>query len=156
MNSSSFQNCLEAALRYFNYRPRSEAEIRKRLKYRGFDNALVNEVISHLKAQKLIDDDAFAQFWKDNRQFFRPRSQRLIRLELKEKGIASEIIDRVTQDIDDEANAYTVGRKSARLLVTSDYKDFCQRLTSYLRRRGFGYEVINHTIMRLWQELKSL
>jgi hypothetical protein len=34
----------------------------------------------------------------------------------------------------------------------SDYQSFRRRLGGYLKRRGFGYGVINHTVERLWQE----
>jgi SOS response regulatory protein OraA/RecX len=38
-------------------------------------------------------------------------------------------------------------------LPLADYQSFRRRLGEYLRRRGFNYEVINHTVERVWQEL---
>ena len=65
--SDHFHRCLNAAGHYLSYRPRSEAEVRERLKRRGFDGDSVEAVIAKLKEQGLVDDMAFAQFWKDNR-----------------------------------------------------------------------------------------
>ena len=57
-----------AAVRFLGYRPRSEAEIRQRLQRRGFDSDCTEKALARLKEQGLVDDTAFARFWKDNRQ----------------------------------------------------------------------------------------
>jgi regulatory protein len=147
-----FQRCLSAALRYLSYRPRSEAELRGRLHRRGFDGDNVEAALAKLKEQGLVNDLAFAQFWKDNRQSFRPRSQWLTRLELKQKGVTEDIIDQVVAEVDDEDSAYRAAVGRARTLPRSDYHGFRRRLGEYLKRRGFGYGVISHTVERVWQE----
>jgi regulatory protein len=145
------QRCLNAALRYLGYRPRSEAELKERLQKRGFDEASVEAVVAKLKEQGLVDDLAFAQFWQDNRQSFSPRSQRLTRSELRQKGVASDIIDQVLAEVSDEESAYRAAQAKARRLPRSDYQSFRRRLGGYLKRRGFGYGVITHTVERVWQ-----
>jgi len=154
--SDHFHRCLNAAAHYLSYRPRSESELRERLYRRGFDDDSVEAVIAKIKEQGLVDDTAFAQFWKDNRESFSPRSQWLTRLELRRKGIAKEIIDQVVDVIDDDESAYRAALSKARGLPQSDYQSFRRRLGGYLRRRGFSYEVINHTVELLWQEVLSL
>jgi regulatory protein len=153
--SDLFQRCLNAAFRYLDYRPRSEAELRERLKRRGFNGNSVEAVFARLREQGLVDDRAFAEFWKDNRESFRPRSRALTALELRQKGVAKAVIDQVVADVDDEDNAYRAARSRARRLPDSDYQDFRHRLGDYLKRRGFGYRVITHTVERLWQERKG-
>jgi len=147
-----FQRCLNAAFRYLGYRPRSEAELRERLKRRGFEAGNVEAALTRLREQGLVDDLAFAQFWKDNRETFRPRSQWLTRLELRRKGVTDNIIDQVVADVDDEDSAYRAAQSRAHRLPDSDYEGFRHRLGGYLKRRGFGYSVINNTVERLWQE----
>jgi len=151
-DSSSLQDCLNAAYRYLSYRPRSEAEIRHWLHWRGFADEMAEKAIAKLKEQNLSDDFAFAQFWKDNRLSFRPKSKRLIKKELRDKKVASEIIDQVTKDIDDEEIAYKLGSSRLPVLAHLDYPDFYRRLSSYLMYRGFGYEVIKRTVALIWQE----
>jgi len=150
-----FHRCLNTAAHYLSYRPRSEFELRERLHQRGFDGDSVEAVLAKLKEQGLVDDMAFAQFWKDNRESFSPRSQWLTKLELRRKGIANNIIDQIADTIDDEDSAYRAALSKARSLPLSDYQSFRRRLGGYLKRRGFGYGVINHTIERLWPELES-
>ena len=153
--SDHYHRCLNAAAHYLSYRPRSEFELRERLHQRGFDGDSVEAVLAKLKEQGLVDDMAFAQFWKDNRESFSPRSQWLTKLELRRKGVTNNIIDQIADTIDDEDSAYRAALSKARSLPLSDYQSFRRRLGDYLKRRGFGYGVINHTMERLWQELGS-
>lgn len=155
LNSSSLQDCLNVAYRYLNYRLRSEGEIRHLLHRRGFTDEMTEKAIAKLKEQNLSDDFAFAQFWKDNRLSFRPKSKRLLKKELRDKKVASEIIDQVTEDIDDEEIAYKLGSSRLPTLAHLDYPDFYRRLSSYLAYRGFSYQVIHGTAARLWREKEN-
>jgi regulatory protein len=153
--SDHYHRCLNTALRYLSYRPRSEAEIRQRLQRHGFDSDCTEKVLAQLKEQGLVDDNAFARFWKDNREEFSPRSQWLTRLELQRKGLDGETIEPIVGEVDDSASAYRAALSKARHLSPSDYQSFRHRLGEYLRRRGFGYEVIKHTVERVWKECES-
>ena len=153
--SDQLQRCLDAAIRYLSYRPRSESEIRKKLQQRGFDSHSIESVLVKLRKQGLVDDLMFVQFWKDNRQSFSPRSQRLTKLELRQKGVANEIIDGIVNEVDDNDSAYRAAISKARRLSLSDRQVFRRRMGEYLRRRGFDYQVINHTVERIWQECGS-
>jgi regulatory protein len=150
--SNRYQKCLDVALKLLNYRPRSEHEISLRLNQRGFSENEVDAVLSTLKRQGLIDDSNFARFWRDNRQSFNPRSRKLTEMELRQKGVSVEIIKQEVSSIDDAENAYHAALKHARNLTMADYPAFRRRLGEYLRRRGFGYDVINTAIIRLWKE----
>jgi regulatory protein len=108
--------------------------------------------VAKLREQNLSDDFAFAQFWKDNRLSFRPKSKRSIKKELREKKVASEIIEQVTGDIDDEETAYKLGSSRLPSLANLDYPNFYRRLSSYLAYRGFDYEVIKRTASLLWRQ----
>ncbi len=150
--SDHFHRCRNAAVHYLSYRPRSEFELRERLHRRGFDDDSVEAVLAKLKERGLVDDVAFAQFWKDNRESFSPRSQWLTKLELRQKGVTGAVIDQVVNAIDDGDSAYRAAQSRVRSLPLGDYQGFRRRLGEYLKRRGFGYRVINHTVERLWQE----
>lgn len=150
--ADQYRRCYNAAALLLSYRPRSEPELRERLRKRGFHGDSINAVVIRLKEQGLVDDTAFARFWKDNRDSFSPRSQWLTGQELRRKGIAEDIITQITGTIDDEENAYRAALKKARNLPRTDFQVFRRKLGDHLRRRGFGYGVINSTVNRLWQE----
>jgi regulatory protein len=147
-----YQRCLTLALRLLAVRPRSEEEIRQRLQKRGFESEYREKAIARLKERGLVDDIAFARFWKDNRQTFRPRSRRLTALELRRKGLDSAAIEPVVGEIDDGDSAYRAALVRARRLPPSDYEAFRRRLGEYLVRRGFDYETIQQTVARIWTE----
>jgi len=155
VGADRFYRCLNAAHHYLSYRPRSEAELRGQLKRRGFDVEAIEAVLARLKEQGLVDDKAFAQFWKNNRQAFSPRSQRLTELELRQKGVAKEVIEQVLGELNDEDSAYRAALSKAHRLKATDYQVFYCRLGDYLRRRGFSYAVINSTVRRVWQEAQD-
>jgi regulatory protein len=151
-----YQRCFNAAIRYLGYRPRSEAEIKQRLQRHGFDSECTEKALARLKEQGLVDDIAFARFWKENREAFSPRSRRMTKLELKRKGLNSDIIEQVISEVDDKDSAYRAALSRAHRLSTSDYQTFRQRLGEYLGRRGFSYSVIKETTEKLWQEHKNI
>jgi len=153
--SNHFHRCLNAAIRYLGYRPRSEAEVRQRLQRHGFNGDCIEKVLAQLKEQGLVDDTAFARFWKENRESFSPRSQRLTRLELQRKGLDGGVIEQIVGEVDDSDSAYRAALGKARRLSLSDYQGFRRRLGEYLKRRGFNYEVINDTVERVWKECVS-
>ncbi len=75
------------ALRFLAQRPRSEQEVRRRLRRAGVAEAAEEAVISQLRQNALVDDTAFAEYWVEQRQSFRPRGARLLRAELRQHGI---------------------------------------------------------------------
>lgn len=152
-SGSGYQHCLDAASRYLAYRPRSVFEVRTRLRQRGFDNPTIEKVIQELGCNGSLDDVAFARFWKENRDSFSPRSGTLLGRELRTKGIAAPIVLEVLEGVDEEGNAYRAAAKRAGRLRGADFEDFRGGLSSFLRRRGFSYDVIEHTVRRLWEEV---
>ena len=149
---SSYQSCLDAACRYLSYRPRSEFELKMRLQRKGFNDSSIQDVLLKLKEQGLLDDLAFAQFWKENRESFSPRSRMMLQKELRQKGVSPYIIEEVAGGIDEEASAYKAAQRKVKRLASADYDNFCRKLGAFLKRRGFNYEVTRYTVNQLWHE----
>jgi regulatory protein len=142
----------ERALRYLAPRPRSEAEVRRRLKQQKIPSALIEGVIERLRAASLLDDQAFANYWVENRSTFRPRSQRVLRAELRQKGLPDEAVREALTGSDEAAAAYAVAAQRARRLAGLEYADFRRRLGDFLARRGFSYDTIEPVVERVWGE----
>lgn len=143
---------LDAAYRYLAYRPRSEFETRVWLERRGFGRPSIETTISTLKRKGLLDDAAFARYWRESRESASPRSRAALRSELRRKGIDSDLVTEVLDGVDEERAAYRVVQKKAVRLATFGHDEFRVKLSAVLRRRGFSYEVIEQTVNRLWQE----
>ncbi len=147
------QNAIDAAVKFLGPRPRSEDEIRRRLRRSKFGDHTIDEVVGTLRAQGLIDDVAFARFWRDNRERFRPRGRRMLEVELRQKGVASDSIAEALEGLEDEDGALKAVRAKSGSLRGLDYASFHRRAGDFLRRRGFGFELVNKTIDQVWQEL---
>lgn len=142
----------EAALRFLSYRPRSIAEVRKKLAEKGFSAEVVEAVIQRLSAAQLVDDEGFARYWIENREQFAPRSARALRYELKRKGLSEGDIRAGIEGLDEEGAAYRAARSRARRYARSDKKEFTRALGDFLVRRGFAYGIARQAVNRLWEE----
>jgi regulatory protein len=140
------QQALARAYRLLAHRPRSGAEIRLHLRSAGFGEVLVEDVLRTLTARGFIDDRAFARAWTESRMAFRPRARRLIVKELTDKGVAEEIANEVTGDIDDEPVALAIAARRASALKELDRASFIRRLSRYLSSRGFDYGTVAHAV----------
>jgi regulatory protein len=117
--------------------------------------AVEEEVIERLTRAKLLDDLAFARYWVENRESFRPRGLRMLRYELRQKGLSDETIAQALADLDEEEDAYRAALRRGRKLTHLDQISFRKKLGAHLLRRGFPYEVVNLAVERTWQELKA-
>lgn len=144
-----------SALNYLSYRPRSSAEVRDNLRRIGFDDLLADKVVERLTALQLLDDAAFARFWVEQRDTFKPRSHLVLRQELRRKGIAPDIIDRALADVDQGASARLAADQRAPRLAHLDYETFRNKLGSYLQRRGFGYELVRTVVDEAWEATRD-
>ncbi len=77
----------DAALTLLSYRPRSVAELKSRLVRKGFDAPMIDQALAKLEQSGILGDEEFARFWVENRQAHSPRGGRLLRSELRFKGV---------------------------------------------------------------------
>lgn len=154
------QDALEVAytktLRFLSHRARSENEVRLRLREYGFDDEQTELVLQRLRDNRLVSDDQFAAEWIDNRSTFRPRSRRVLALELRQKGVAEDVIDDALSDAaDDSILAYEAAMRYARRLEGLDWQMFREKLGGFLARRGFTYGTIVPVVRQVWDEKKQ-
>ncbi len=146
----------QRALKFLNYRERSEAEVIQNLKGHQIPENVIAEVIERLRRSGLIDDQRFAKNWIENRNEFRPRSRRALTYELRQKGIAQETIQEVVESVDEHQLAYRAASKVARKFKKAEWPVFRQKMLAHLARRGFDYETAAEVIRRVWAEQQAL
>lgn len=149
----SVEKAKQNALRYVSLRPRSEYELRTHFRRKAYEDVVIDEVIAYLVAIDLLDDTAFANFWVEQRETFRPRSRFALSQELRQKGISREIIDEVLEQVDETDAARRAAEKRMNHFSGLPEDVFKKKLGGYLQRRGFSYEVIRETINEAWQAL---
>ena len=133
------------ALLLLDQRARSRSELHKRLVALEFEEEVIDEVLSDLMRAKLIDDEAFAREWVRQRAQRRGKSSRALDMELRAKGVDSEIRALALEQIDavdERETARRVAEKKARSESRipedrADYDKALRRIVGALARRGF-------------------
>lgn len=132
------------ALDYLSRRPRSEWEVRDYLKRKEYDSPTVDTILNKLSDYGYIDDVKFAQIWISNRRLLKPTSLRRLRLELIQKHVSKEAIEKALEtDEGDERQA--LGQLIEKKRQQSRYQDQ-QKLIAYLVRQGFNYTDIKDAL----------
>lgn len=154
---------LDAAARFLQARPRSTAEVRRRLGEAGYRTDLVEEAIARLAMLGYLDDESFARAWVESRDRARPRGERALRAELRRKGVADDVVatiieDRASPDAgglaeadagggpDDVAAARLLERRGAAAAREADPRRRRARAYALLARNGFDPEVAGRAV----------
>jgi len=151
------QKAYDRAVHFLGYRPRSRAEVRRHLTEAGIDESLVEATLTRLTAQGYVDDTQFARYWVENRKQFRPKGPQALRQELRQRGVEGDVIESALNDLDPAESAYQAAR--GRALRLADQAQiaptvFRRKLSDFLLRRGFDYEVVHEVVTRLLQEVQ--
>jgi regulatory protein len=146
---------LQRALNFLSYRPRSEKEVRQNLKKHKHTQAVIDEIVERLVRGRLVNDENFAGLWVENRSEFRPRGSRMLRAELRQKGISDQVIEETLSDLDEPSLALKAARKKSRRFRELEKDEFRKKMYSFLARRGFHYGVISEVVAIIWEEISS-
>lgn len=146
---------VDKAAYFLGYRPRSTSEVRRNLVEKDIPPEVVDAAITRLTDQGYLDDEAFARYWIQNRSEFKPLSQRALRQELRQKGLANAVIDTVLSEVNESELAYKAAVTQARRLKRLSRKEYQTKMASFLQRRGFSYSIARDVIQRLFEELEA-
>lgn len=133
---SDTQKLLDNALKFLSYRPRSKKEVEIFLRKKTSDDTLINQTIEKLEKSKLINDEEFAKWLIESRSRSRPRGLRLIKEELKQKGIQLDAIP-YTLDAEQDLAQEALNKKKPKSR---------EQAIRFLQYRGFSWETISSII----------
>lgn len=151
----SVEVALQRALNFLSYRPRSEEEVRRNLVKHGYHEGIIEEILARLRRGGLVDDKNFAELWVENRSEFRPRGSRMLRQELRQKGLTDQVIANALEELDEDNLALKAARKKARSFSHLEWQDFRKKMSGFLARRGFHYGIISEVVSKIWEEVNS-
>jgi regulatory protein len=145
----------EQALRFLEFRPRSIAELRRKLLQTGQPSGEIEQVITRLVDQRILDDAAFARQFARTKLLGAGASRFRVKQELARKGIARAIVDQAITDLQDDegidssAALDRVAEKKWKSLATLDEFTRKRRLYAFLARRGFNPDEIRSAMGNL-------
>ena len=138
------------ALKFLSYRPRSTVEIKNFLIRKGSDQETLKRVTQRLTELELLNDVNFAQWWIEQRSGFNPKGVRLVKSELKQKGIPEEIINLQLKKARDENSDLELARRVIQKflprLKSLSSIGLRKKLFSALALRGFDFAVIKEAV----------
>ncbi len=124
-------------LRLVARRLRSTKELRDYLRRKNQDEGSTETILNKLSVSGLLNDEDFARRWVENRRLLKSVSKRRLIQELRQKGIASEIIDRVMES-DETTDVDTLKDLVERKRRQTKYRDNT-KLMQFLARQGYSY-----------------
>lgn len=145
--------------KFLSYRPRSEFELtrylrekirKKRKEAEPQADDYIHTIVSKLKETSGINDKEFVEWWVKERTYFKPRGEKLLTMELRQKGISPELIRSYfdKNPVDESSLLQKIVQKKAfhrDLSIKKEYERFVQQLL----RKGFAYGEIKKAIEEL-------
>ncbi|MFA7170109.1 MAG: regulatory protein RecX [Candidatus Paceibacterota bacterium] len=149
-NEEEKNKAMKFAMKLIGLRKRSVFEIETRLKEKGFDRSLAQEVIAELRKFKYLDDESFAESYINDRVNFRPAGKFVIRNELKKRGISTDVIENKLKELLDSEKELSLAenliRKKIKIINSREPQRIRNKLLYALRSRGFSSEIISQAL----------
>lgn len=148
VKKGEFQKTSDKLLNFAILRPRSKREITQWLRRKKVHESIHEDLFNRLKRLELLDDEKFAKWWVEQRLEFRKKSKKEIQFELRAKGISSEIIRNVLDEviIDEEKIAKELIEKKSYKWKRYEKKIREQKMKEYLMRKGFGWNIVSKVV----------
>ena len=131
------------ALRYLVRREHSRAELARKLAPRAQSPEALHALLDELSAKKQLSDERYAE--ERARALARKYGPARIRHDLKSRGIADDLVARVSQDDELERARAVLARKYRQLATTREER---ARRARFLQGRGFSIDVITRLIFQ--------
>ena len=146
-----YEKFYNRTLRFLSYRPRSEKEIKDFLKRKKVNELLASKILKKLRELNFVNDEEFTKWWIEQRTGSRPRGLRLIKLELKQKGISEEMTTAIIHDSrfiiqKEEEFARKALEKKLKTWRRLSKEEFREKAVAFLLRRGFAFDTIKQAV----------
>lgn len=142
----------KVAIRFLNYKQRTEKEVHGKLKSHKLSEESINKIIIFLKEFKFVNDENYAKLFVESKKILKPEGRRTVRMKLAQKGINKELSERsVSENYSEEEEfikakeLFDKYRKKVRGKNEADKKQKCYR---FLLSKGFSYDLIRE-VMKL-------
>lgn len=135
----------EQAVSYLARREHSALELTRKLAKAGFDEVDIEKSLAELQQAGLQSDERYAESFVNSR-INRGYGSVRIRMELKERGVAADIITDTLQQADTDwfALAFEVRRKRFGEQNPEDFKSRAKQ-QRFLQYRGFTHDEITES-----------
>lgn len=146
------QQARNTVVRLLKLRPRSQYEIKSKLKAKNFNEEVITETLDHFTQADLINDRSFTRGWISAR-LNKPFGFLRIQHELIQKGIDRDIINEeleaALKDYREEDIVLELAQRRLKQYGQLEPQHAQRRLMGFLSRRGFPAEAIRKALQKL-------
>jgi len=148
---SEIERAKDTAFHFLSYRSRSSAEVKRKLEEKEFSPLTITKTLARVKELGYLNDADFAYTFArsslENKQWGTLR----ITDALLKKGVAQDIINATLAQLTKECDLTQVARRALehKFTPTRDQNPggkTRQKVISYLRRKGFCWDIISAVI----------
>lgn len=142
---SEKNTAFDKALTHISATQKTEKQVRAFLEGKGYLPAVVEYVVEKLRSYNFLNDGQYAESYVEC--VSKRKGSKLIRMELKQKGVSDEAIDRAIGGLSPEQeqqSATAILEKYMRGKICD--KATLQKAYRYLMGKGYDYEVIKSAL----------
>ena len=141
-NKSAFSG----ALIYLARRPRTIYEVAEWLSRKGVPEEDHSPIIEKLTSLKLLNDFEYACSFIRTRNLIKPRSTRVLRMELLKKGVSAADINAALEvvPVDETLFARQILAKNEWKWTALEKRAQNQKKKEFLLRKGYSWKIINN------------
>lgn len=146
----TFKSAKSQAVKYLSYRLITEAQLFDKLQGKGFDEDTILDVISELKSMGYINDLIYAQKYVYERIKLKPKSKKMLKMELKSKGVSEDIADQVLNEMEIDEDIVIdrlIKKKFGKYNIKEPQIE--KKIYYFLLHRGFSMENIRTALNRI-------
>lgn len=146
------KHSFEMSLHYLSFKPRTKQEVIDYLLKKGFENDIINNTLEKLILYKFIDDKKYAINFINNAIREKKKSSNLVKTDLIKKGIDIKIVEESISIFSYNINldiANEISNKYFNKKQNLPFKQFKDKLSQLLLRKGFSWEIVNNCIANL-------
>ena len=149
------EKALNAVARQCSRKEMCSNDIRKKLERWEVPAEAIEKIILFLQNHQFIDDTRYAKIYAEDKFHFNHWGKQKIFQMLKQKGIASDIIEEALKHITSEAyneSCVEILKQKYRAITETDPYKVRGKLTRFAICRGFDYDTVKRSLDQLFAQ----
>ena len=147
------QRVRDAAFRLLAVRARSAAELRQRLQQKKLPHELIEETLADFQEKGYQSDEEFARLFAREKIVNGAWGPKRVAQELRLKGISADLAGEILSGYSDQGTLleriFPIAKKRWAATAKLPYQKRRQRLTGFLQRRGYDWQIVEQIFNKL-------
>ena len=139
-----FKDALSKAVHFIMHKDRTKQEVVRRLQKEEYSSETIEKVMEYLEENKYINDRRYAEYYVTC--YCDRRSLKRIKMELRNKGISDDIINRYLESCSNEEAITRVLEKQMRRFSVSSLNELTyeqrSRVLQAMVRQGYDLDLV--------------